>query len=140
MKLHPLQGYQILRDIPFLDGAARVVSQHHERWDGTGYPCGLRGEKIDICARIFAVADAFDAMISDRIYRRGRTFEEAFRELEKHSGTQFDPEIIRAFKEVPTEDWEVLRTRSIRNRREIFSFQSVVNELVHKTQYLEMVH
>jgi response regulator RpfG family c-di-GMP phosphodiesterase len=140
MKLHPLQGYQILRDIPFLEGAARVVSQHHERWDGKGYPCGLRGEQIDMCARIFAVADAFDAMTSNRVYRQGRTFEEAYRELEKHAGTQFDPEIVKAFKEVPTEDWDFLRTRSIRNRQETFSFQAVVNELVHKTQYLEMVH
>ncbi len=140
MKIHPLQGYQILRDIPFLEGAARVVSQHHERWDGKGYPCNLRGEHIDICARIFAVVDAFDAMISDRIYRKGRSIEEATKELEKHAGAQFDPEIVEAFKGVPKEDWEILQERSMKNRQEIFSFQAIVDELVHKTQYFEMVH
>src|SRR5262249_15437908 len=72
MREHPLHGQQILRGIEFLQGAARVVAQHHERWDGTGYPLGLRKEEIDICARIFAVADAFDAITSDRVYRRGK--------------------------------------------------------------------
>ena len=65
MREHPLHGQQILRGIEFLQGAARVVAQHHEKWDGTGYPLGLRNEEIDICARIFAVADAFDAITSD---------------------------------------------------------------------------
>jgi len=77
MKLHPLHGQNILRNIKFLEGAARVVSQHHEKWDGTGYPYGLRGEDIDINARIFAVVDALDAMISDRVYRRGCSYQDA---------------------------------------------------------------
>ena len=72
MREHPSHGQQILRGIKFLEGAARVVAQHHERWDGSGYPLGLKGEEIDICARIFAVADAFDAITSDRVYRKGR--------------------------------------------------------------------
>src|SRR5262245_31714806 len=66
MREHPLHGQQILRGIEFLQGAARVVAQHHEKWDGTGYPLGLKKEDIDICARIFSVADAFDAITSDR--------------------------------------------------------------------------
>src|SRR6266480_128109 len=65
MREHPLHGQQILRGIEFLEGAARVVAQHHEKWDGSGYPLRLRGEEIDVCARIFAVADAFDAITSE---------------------------------------------------------------------------
>ncbi|MGH9943632.1 MAG: HD domain-containing phosphohydrolase, partial [Pyrinomonadaceae bacterium] len=77
MRQHPTLGGQILNGIEFLEGAARVVGQHHERWDGAGYPRGLSGNDIDLNARIFAVADAFDALISDRVYRSGRSYEEA---------------------------------------------------------------
>jgi response regulator RpfG family c-di-GMP phosphodiesterase len=140
MKLHPLHGQKILRSIKFLEGAARVVGQHHERWDGEGYPFGLRGEDIDIGARIFAVVDAFDAMISDRVYRKGRPFHEALEELERCSGTQFDPLVVEAFKAIPKEDWEILRKRSLMEKQEISSFQSVVAELVYSRQQFEMVH
>lgn len=140
MRLHPIYGQRILRNIPFLEGAARVVSQHHEKWDGTGYPLKLRGEEIDLGARIFAVVDAFDAMISNRVYRRGRSFEAALQELERCSGTQFDPQIIEAFKNVPKEDWEILRERSLKDRTEISSFQAVVAELVYSKHQLEFVH
>jgi response regulator RpfG family c-di-GMP phosphodiesterase len=140
MKLHPIHGQKILRSIKFLEGAARVVAQHHERWDGEGYPFGIRGEDIDIGARIFAVVDAFDAMISDRVYRKGRSYEEALKELELYAGTQFDPLIVEAFKAIPKEDWEVLRERSLMEKKEISSFQSVVAELVYSRQQFEMVH
>jgi putative nucleotidyltransferase with HDIG domain len=140
MKLHPMLGAKILRNIPFLEGAAKVVAQHHERWDGQGYPNGLRGEKIEIIARIFAVADAFDAMISDRIYRKGRSYEDAIAELDKHAGTQFDPLIIEAFRVVPKEDWETLRLRSLKEKTEVFSFQEIVAELVKAQNRFEMVH
>ncbi|MDQ3817024.1 MAG: response regulator [Acidobacteriota bacterium] len=113
MREHPLHGQQILRDIEFLRGAARVVAQHHEKWDGSGYPLGLRGEEIDMNARIFAVADAFDAMISDRVYRRGRTYEAAAQELDRWAGRQFDPRVVEAFHRVPREDWDELRRISI---------------------------
>jgi response regulator RpfG family c-di-GMP phosphodiesterase len=113
MREHPLQGQQILRDIEFLSGAARVVAQHHEKWDGSGYPLGLRGDQIDLNARIFAVADAFDAMISDRVYRRGRSYEAAAEELDKWSGRQFDPQVVAAFHRVPRADWEELRRQSM---------------------------
>lgn len=113
MREHPLHGQQILRDIEFLRGAARVVAQHHEKWDGSGYPLGLRGEEIDLNARIFAVADAFDAMISDRVYRRGRTYEAAAEELNKWAGSQFDPRVVEAFHHIPREDWDELRRLSI---------------------------
>lgn len=140
MKLHPLHGQKILRNIGFLEGAARIVAQHHERWDGDGYPYGIRGEEIDIGARIFAVVDAFDAMISDRVYRRGRSYKDALEELERCAGTQFDPLIVEAFKAVPKEDWEILRERSLMEKQEISSFQSVVAELVYARQQFETVH
>ena len=140
MKQHPVHGHRILRNIPFLKGAAKVVSQHHERWDGSGYPNGIKGEAIDIGARIFAVIDAFDAMISDRVYRKGRTYEDAVTELRNCAGTQFDPEIVDAFTGVPQEDWELLRERSIRNRQEVFSFQDIVEELVRSKKAAELVH
>jgi response regulator RpfG family c-di-GMP phosphodiesterase len=118
MREHPNYGKQILRGIPFLSGAARVVAQHHEKWDGTGYPVGLKGREIDINARIFSVADSFDAMISDRVYRPGRPYEAAAKELDDWSGRQFDPEIIAAFHKVPKEDWEELKRLSMLKKEE----------------------
>jgi response regulator RpfG family c-di-GMP phosphodiesterase len=116
MREHPLHGQKILSGIRFLEGAARVVAQHHERWDGTGYPVGLRGEQIDLNARIFSVADAFDAITSDRVYRRGRSYEDAVAELEGFAGRQFDPEVVEAFCRVPREEWDEIRRRSLEVR------------------------
>src|SRR2546422_5467314 len=113
MREHPMHGQQILRGIKFLEGAAKVVAQHHEKWDGSGYPLGLKSEDIDVCARIFSVADAFDAITSDRVYRQGRPYEAAVEELNEWSGRQFDPKIIEAFHRVPKEDWDELRRRSV---------------------------
>ena len=113
MREHPIHGQQILRDIKFLKGAARVVAQHHEKWDGSGYPLGLVGDDIDICARIFSVADAFDAITSDRVYRKGRSYEAAAAELNEWTGRQFDPRVVEAFHRVPQEDWDELRRRSL---------------------------
>jgi response regulator RpfG family c-di-GMP phosphodiesterase len=116
MREHPMHGQKILSGIRFLEGAARVVAQHHERWDGTGYPVGLRGEQIDLNARIFSVADAFDAITSDRVYRRGRSYEDAVAELEGFAGRQFDPEVVEAFCRVPREEWDQIRRRSLEVR------------------------
>ncbi len=113
MREHPMHGQQILRGIKFLEGAAKVVAQHHEKWDGSGYPLGLKTEDIDICARIFSVADAFDAITSDRVYRQGRPYEAAADELNEWSGRQFDPKVVEAFHRVPKEDWDELRRRSL---------------------------
>ena len=140
MRLHPLHGQKILRNISFLEGAAKLVTQHHEKWDGTGYPYGLRGEDIDVTARIFAVADTFDSMISDRIYRQGCTYEDALAELERCAGSQFDPSVIEAFKQVPKEDWQILRVRSLAERPETGSFQTVINELIYAGNRFELVH
>ncbi len=113
MREHPRHGQQILRGIKFLEGAARVVAQHHEKWNGSGYPLGLRAEEIDVCARIFAVADAFDAITSDRVYREGRSYEAAAQELDQWSNQQFDPKVVEAFHRVRKEDWEELRRQSL---------------------------
>jgi response regulator RpfG family c-di-GMP phosphodiesterase len=118
MREHPLHGQAILRGIEFLGGAARVVAQHHEKWDGSGYPLGLRGEEIDLNARIFAVADAFDAMTSDRVYRKGKPYEAAAEELELFAGKQFDPQVVAAFHSVAREDWDDLRRRSLIKRQD----------------------
>src|SRR5207244_5091173 len=116
MREHPLHGQQILRGIEFLKGAAKVVAQHHEKWDGSGYPLGLKAEDIEICARIFSVADAFDAITSDRVYRRGRSYDAAAAELDEWSGRQFDPKVVEAFHRVPQEDWEDLRRQSLMSK------------------------
>ncbi len=117
MRRHPALGQQILRGIEFLEGAARVVGQHHEKWDGTGYPLGLRAEEIDLNARIFAVADAFDAIVSNRVYRAGKPYAAAAEELERHAGRQFDPTVVAAFRRIPPSDWEELRLRSLRHQQ-----------------------
>ena len=97
MKTHPLIGVQIVTPIAFLGGAMDVIRCHHERWDGRGYPDGLAGEDIPLGARIFAVCDTFDAMTSDRPYRRALPFEATVEEIERHAGTQFDPQVVAAF-------------------------------------------
>jgi len=125
MREHPLHGQQILRGIKFLTGAARVVAQHHEKWDGSGYPLGLKGEDIDICARIFSVADAFDAITSDRVYRQGRSYEVALAELDEWAGRQFDAKIVEAFHRVPPEDWEELRRRSLMRKPQDTEWKSI---------------
>jgi HD-GYP domain-containing protein (c-di-GMP phosphodiesterase class II) len=97
IKMHPHYGEEIINGIAQLRSAVPGVKQHHEKHDGRGYPMGLKGDEIDITARIIAVADSFDAMTSNRPYRKGLTLDEAFEELRKFSGSQFDPEIVDAF-------------------------------------------
>jgi ribonuclease P protein subunit RPR2 len=97
MKTHPLIGVQIVTPIQFLGGAVDVIRCHHERWDGKGYPDGLAGEEIPQGARIFSVCDTFDAMTSDRPYRRALPFDAAVEEIERNGGTQFDPVVVDAF-------------------------------------------
>jgi response regulator RpfG family c-di-GMP phosphodiesterase len=130
MRMHPMYGQNILRDLPFLEGAAKVVGQHHEKWDGSGYPLGLKGEDIDLNARIFAVADAFDAMISDRVYRVGRPYKDASDELDRCAGSHFDPNVVEAFHRVPQEDWEELKRLSMIRKKEKFSPQTLVAEMI----------
>ena len=97
MKRHPHIGHGMLKEISFLSGAAEIIHQHHERFDGKGYPRGLAGEEIPLGSRIFSACDAFDAMTSDRPYRKALSSDEAREEILSNSGTQFDPEVVQAF-------------------------------------------
>ena len=101
MRRHPEIGRQLIEKIPFLNGAVPIVYHHHERWDGTGYPLGLREAAIPLGARIFSVADAFDAMTFDRPYSRAISFEAAREEIERCAGTHFDPAVVSTFLTVP---------------------------------------
>ncbi|MDP9275355.1 MAG: HD-GYP domain-containing protein, partial [Chloroflexota bacterium] len=103
MKRHPEHGARIISQIPFLEDVSRIVRHHHERWDGNGYPDGILGEAIPLGARIFAIADSFDAMTSDRPYRRAMSVKDARVEVARCRGTQFDPDIVDAFVRVPVE-------------------------------------
>jgi putative two-component system response regulator len=95
--LHPVKGGEIVGEIVELTRVADVIRHHHERIDGTGYPDGLKGEAIPLASRIILISDAFEAMTADRSYRRGLGREIALRELRDHSGTQFDPELVKVF-------------------------------------------
>ena len=106
MRRHPQLGQEILSGLSFLNHARTIVGQHHEKWDGSGYPLGLRGEEIDFAARILFVADAFDAMVSDRVYRYARSYEAAVAELDYCAGTHFDPRVVAAFHRLPRFVWE----------------------------------
>ena len=133
MREHPVHGQQILRGIKFLEGAARVVAQHHEKWDGSGYPLGLSADDIDICARIFSVADAFDAITSDRVYRKGKPYQAAAQELDEWAGKQFDPKVVEAFHRVPPEDWQELHDQSLMKKEEALEVRRMV-EMVLESQ------
>ena len=109
MRSHPQKGAMIISRVPQLESALPVVLQHHERWNGRGYPAGLRGDEIDLKARIFSVADALDAITSDRPYDKARSFEDARKELLRGAGKQFDPQVVESFCRVPLEEWESLR-------------------------------
>ncbi len=103
MRRHPEIGYDILKPVPFLTGAAEMVMTHEERYDGAGYPRGLKGEGIPLGARFFTIIDTLDAMTSDRPYRRSLSFDTAKMEILRMSGTQFDPKAVEAFlAEEPT--------------------------------------
>jgi putative nucleotidyltransferase with HDIG domain len=108
MKQHAMLGYRLLEGIDYLAAARTIVLQHQERWDGLGYPAGLRGEQITIGARIFAVADTLDAITSDRPYRAARGFDVARAEIVRCGATQFDPRIVAAYASVPDTEWAAL--------------------------------
>ncbi len=105
MRRHPDLGVALLADVPSLKRAIPIVQCHHERRDGKGYPHALGGDDIPIDARIFQVVDAYDAIVSDRPYRKGREDNVAHEEFQKHVGPQFDPEVFEAFQSIGTEEW-----------------------------------
>src|SRR5580692_11857888 len=122
MRDHCTRGYHILRKIPFLSEAAAIVYTHQEHYDGNGYPSRLRGNEIPIGARIFAVADAMDAITSDRPYRKARSFDEARQEVLRCSGTQFDPNVVEVFLKIPNELWHELRAEINGENRHFSTF------------------
>jgi len=109
MREHINHGLHIINGIDFLKGAVSVVSQHHEKFDGSGYPKGLRADTIHINARIFAVADAYDAITSDRPYRAAATYRAARAEIMMHAGRHFDPTVVKAFTEINENEWYDIR-------------------------------
>jgi len=109
MQEHCYRGYQILKRIPFLTEASEIVYAHQEKYDGTGYPRGLKGDQIPLGARIFSVADTLDAMTSDRPYRAKLPFEVARDEIQRWSGRQFDPQVVATFLQMPENIWDDLR-------------------------------
>ncbi|MCX7912809.1 MAG: response regulator [Dehalococcoidales bacterium] len=111
MKSHTIIGAELLKgsDVEFIQMAETIALTHHERWDGSGYPAGLKGGKIPLYGRIVAVADAFDAMASERHYKPALPLEQVFHQMEEGKGTQFDPDIVDAFisaREKVIEIWE----------------------------------
>ena len=109
MTAHPTIGWEILRHIDFLDDAKTVVRHHHERWDGTGYPDGLAGAEVPLHARVFAVADALDALTTDRPYRAAVSWATARETIREAAGTQFDPAIVAAYDTIPDEAFARIR-------------------------------
>jgi HD-GYP domain-containing protein (c-di-GMP phosphodiesterase class II) len=99
----------MLRKIPFLAEASEIVYSHQERFDGSGYPRGLKGNEIPLGARLFSIADTLDAIINDRPYRPAQSLDAARAEIKKWSGRQFDPEAVKIFLEMPDKIWEDLR-------------------------------
>ncbi|KPJ50581.1 MAG: hypothetical protein AMJ38_01630 [Dehalococcoidia bacterium DG_22] len=97
MRRHPTVGFDMVRNVPLLRQAADIIYAHHEHFNGSGYPHGLKGEEIPLGARIFAVVDAYDAITSDRPYRKARPHEYALEEIKRNTGTQFDPKVVDAF-------------------------------------------
>jgi HD-GYP domain-containing protein (c-di-GMP phosphodiesterase class II) len=109
MREHPYRGYQIVKKIPFLAEAAEIVYSHQEKFDGTGYPRGLKNEEIPLGARIFSIADTLDAMTSNRPYRAALPDSAAREEIDRWSGRQFDPDLVKVFLSMPENIWPALR-------------------------------
>jgi putative nucleotidyltransferase with HDIG domain len=116
MYKHPELGFNMLQDIKFLTDARKIVLHHQERFDGKGYPFGLKSKEIVIGARIFCVADTLDAITSDRPYRRAQSFEKAVEEISKHRETQFDPDVVDAFLSLNEDEFNSLRNVAARSR------------------------
>ena len=109
---HVQIGYDLVKRIPFLADAAEILLTHHERWDGSGYPRGLKGLDIPLSARIFAVADTFDAMTSDRPYRSALPFQDARNEIGRLAGILFDSQVVNIFLGIPDETWQAIRQQT----------------------------
>ncbi len=127
---HPQAGHEMLLGIPYLQEEIKIVLAHQEKWDGTGYPFGLKGDAIPLGARLFAIADTFDALTSDRPYRKGRPYEVARQIIAEESGRQFDPRAVEAFLAVPPEEWVQIRAFVV---QEVSKRRAVHAERVRRT-------
>ena len=114
VRLHPIIGERICEPLATASQFSSIVRHHHERWDGAGYPDGLRGELIPVGARIVGLVDAFDAIIHDRPYRPARSVADALDELRRESGGQFDPELVRLFLPMVEHEPHEIRTPGVR--------------------------
>ncbi len=112
MRRHPQYAYQMLSPIEYLHPALNIPYCHHEKWNGSGYPRGLRGEEIPLEARIFAIVDVYDALTSDRPYRKAWTKAETLEHIENNSGTHFDPQVVKLFLKLMSEDTLLLHNMS----------------------------
>jgi putative nucleotidyltransferase with HDIG domain len=121
MRVHCHKGYEIVKKIPFLQDACDIIYSHQERWDGTGYPRGLKGQEIPLGARLVAVANTVDAITSDRPYRSRQSDAAARKEIEDWSGRQFDPAVVKVFLGMPENIWEDLR-KQIGNQAQHFAY------------------
>ena len=146
MREHITYGLRIISDIDFLKGAGSVVGQHHEKFNGSGYPMGLSGDAIHINARIFAVADAFDAITSDRPYRAAASYLEAREEIRAHVGGHFDPQVVNAFMRIEESEWLDIRVTAetedyiehVIDKREIRSFIVSIERGTGRTSALSL--
>jgi len=111
MRRHPAYAYELLEPITYLRPALDIPYCHHEKWDGTGYPRGLKGADIPLAARIFAVMDVWDALTSQRPYRAAWDVERTRRHIKEYAGTHFDPDIVKAFLEMLEESQSPVRER-----------------------------
>ncbi len=124
---HVRIGFDLIKNIPFLSGAAEIVLTHHERFDGHGYPAGLKADQIPTAGRIFAVVDTFDAITSDRPYQQAESFEFAREIIRRGAGTQFDPDVVSAFVNVPPETWPIVAADPLKAA----AFSALVAEAIH---------
>ncbi len=127
IRLHPALGYGLVKEIKLVKEAGNIILCHHEKFDGTGYPEGLRREDIPLEARIFALADALDAITSHRPYRQERDFSAARDEILLHEGTQFDPRVVEAFGRLPLEKWERIRYETTRLLPSIIDYHALAS-------------
>jgi len=129
MQRHAQIGYDLVKGIPFLAEAAEIIFAHHERCDGSGYPRGLKAQETPIGARIFAVADTFDAMTSDRPYRRALPFQASREVIEEGEGKQYDSEVAKVFLRIPDETWETIRRETAAIQASAFATASDIHAL-----------
>ena len=114
IRLHPALGYGLIKEIKLVEEVGNIILFHHEHYDGSGYPKHLSSGDIPMEARIFAVADALDAITSHRPYRKQNSYVHAQKEIKDHSGSQFDPRVVTAFQSIPLEKWEKIRFETTR--------------------------